>query len=218
VAYIYPYCQLRNVEEDAFGVRQIFWDHLRNFWPEEKVTVWQQQLFPEGLSRVGAKERVDNRITLSKDTHEAWNKGAFALKPISRDRATIRVKFFWQKTQANARPSMSLTTIPHSTKDLKTFNDQYELARQEEERFVRSGEIFELKTSHPVKMPLPSFELLELQWFLTRIVGMAGAGSSDEEDPEDSDSDVSDLGPSDVREESLLSDFSLPNPPDSPQF
>ena len=49
-------------------------------------------------------------------------------------------------------------------------------------------------------MPLPSFMLLELQWFLTRIVGIAGAGSSDEEDLEDSDSDVSNLRLPDARE------------------
>jgi hypothetical protein len=216
VAHIYPYCQLRNAEEDPLGVRRIFWDHLRNFWPEEKVAVWQAQLFPQGLSGVGAEERVDNRITLSKDAHEAWNKGAFALKPISEDGATLTVQFFWQKRQTDARPPMSLTTIPHSTENLDAFDKDFILTRQRQ--YIRSGNIFELNTNDPVRMPLPSFALLELQWFLTRIVGMAGAGSSDEEAPEDSDGDVSNLGLADAGEESLLSDLSLLDLPDSPQF
>jgi hypothetical protein len=42
---------------------------------------------------------------------------------------------------------------------------------------------------------------------------MAGTGSSDKEDLEDSDSDVSNLGVADTGEESFLSDLSLPDPP-----
>ena len=142
VAHIYLYCQLKNAEEDPSGIRQIFWTHLRNFWPEEKVAAWQAQIFPEGLSKVGAEERVDNRITLSGDVHTAWNKGMFALKPISEDGATLTVQFFWQKRQTDARPPMSLTTIPNSTENLDAFDEDFILSRQRQ--FIRSGDIIEL--------------------------------------------------------------------------
>jgi hypothetical protein len=69
VAHIYPFSQLKNPEEDTFGARHIFWDHLKNFWPEEKVATWVAQLFPRGLCVTGDDERVDNRITLSKHAH-----------------------------------------------------------------------------------------------------------------------------------------------------
>jgi hypothetical protein len=33
----------------------------------------------------------------------------------------------------------------------------------------------ELKTDDAIERPLPSFKLLEMQWFLQRVIGMAGA-------------------------------------------
>ncbi|KAH7317340.1 hypothetical protein BKA65DRAFT_515780, partial [Rhexocercosporidium sp. MPI-PUGE-AT-0058] len=53
---------------------------------------------------------------------------------------------------------------------------------------IKSGDIFDLKTDDSIKKPLLSFKLLELQWFLTRVIGMAGAafpyeaGSGDDSD------------------------------------
>jgi hypothetical protein len=42
-----------------------------------------------------------------------------------------------------------------------------------------SGQRIKIHTDDPDKKPLPSFELLELQWFLQRIQGMAGAADID---------------------------------------
>lgn len=39
---------------------------------------------------------------------------------------------------------------------------------------IKSGEIFEIKTDDAVERPLPSFKLLEMRWFLDRVIGMAG--------------------------------------------
>jgi HNH endonuclease len=68
------------------------------FWPEEKVAAWTAQLFPQGINEMGV-ERVYNLIILSKDAHDCWNRGAFALKPISmnEDKTTPKIQFFWQK-------------------------------------------------------------------------------------------------------------------------
>jgi hypothetical protein len=38
VAYIYPFHSIKHKEEDMFRQRHVFWDFLKNFWPEEKVT------------------------------------------------------------------------------------------------------------------------------------------------------------------------------------
>jgi len=70
----------------------------------------------------------------------------------------------------------------------------------------------------PIKKPLPSFELLELQWFLQRVQGMAGAADVNWEEPwldTDSDSDYGvEEAPGltfndDVEDFSLLSEDSL---------
>ena len=159
----------------------MFWDHLRSFWSEEKVAAWEAELFPRGLSEPG-NEIVANRITLSKDAHGYWNRGAFALKPISisDDSTTLKVQFFWQKKQPDIQATIGLCTIPPSTEGLDRNEGAFDYGRaadltDEERKFIKTGDIFNLKTDDPIMKPLPSFKLLELQWFLTRVVGMAGA-------------------------------------------
>ena len=100
VAYIYPFYSLRNKEEDIFGPRHNFWNHLKNFWPKEKVTAWEAELFPGGISEIGIKG-VHNLITFSPSAHVYWNRGVFALKPISMsdDNTTLKVQFLRQKKQ-----------------------------------------------------------------------------------------------------------------------
>ena len=87
---------------------------------------------------------------------------------------------------------------------------------------IQSGDYFELQTNDPVGKPLPSFELLELQWFLHRIQGMAGAVDVDweevyldlESDSENAE-EVPGLGfddDDDVEDYLLLSNERLPSP------
>ncbi|KAE8443742.1 hypothetical protein EG329_001422 [Mollisiaceae sp. DMI_Dod_QoI] len=211
VAHIYPFCRLSGLEENVCGARHIFWDHLRNFWSKEKVATWETKLFPNGLSEQG-EERVDNLLTLSKVAHVYWNRGAFALKPISLsdDNTILKVQFFWQKKQPDLQATISLCTIPLSTEGLDhnegAFDDDdslNKLNRQDDKR-IKSGDIFDLKTDDPIKKPLPNFSLLELQWALTRVVGMVGAAFPYEPTSGD-DSDIPALV---LDEISLISDLS----------
>jgi hypothetical protein len=50
---------------------------------------------------------------------------------------------------------------------------------------IKSGKFFELHTDDPDTMPLPTFKLLELQWFLQRVAGMASATDLYDADWED---------------------------------
>jgi hypothetical protein len=64
------------------------------------------------------------------------------------------------------------------------------LTRVSEDRSVRkieSGDIFTLTTDNPRKRPLPSLELLEMQWILQRITAMSGAAGTPELDWDDDD-------------------------------
>jgi hypothetical protein len=225
VAHIYPFCSLEDIEEDIFGARHIFWDLLRTFWPKEKVAAWEAELFPIGIHEMGI-ERVYNLITLSPTAHRYWNRGAFALKPISMsdDNTTLKVQFFWQKKQKDTQATMSLLTSPLSTKDLNCnegafdygISQLFDLRRQ---KLIKSGEFFELKTDNAIERPLPSFQLLEMQWFLQRVIGMAGAADPyDDEDwlDEDSVEEMCNPGLGEVKDESLI--FADPDLPDPPQF
>jgi len=82
VAHIYPYHSLKQKEEDKSAPRHAFWDHLRVFWSEEKVTAWEAKLFPQSIHEKG-QEEVYNLISLAPQVHASWQRGLFALKPIS---------------------------------------------------------------------------------------------------------------------------------------
>jgi hypothetical protein len=88
---------------------------------------------------------------------------------------------------------MSLLTTPFSTEDLDQNEGAFDpsttkLFNCKDER-IKSGDFFELKTDDAIERPLPSFKLLEMQWFLTRVVGMAGAAVPYDEDWGGEDSD-----------------------------
>lgn len=199
-AHIYPFYGLEAEEDDLFGVRHMFWDQLSLFWPESTITRWKQEVFPRGVGHAGV-ETVLNLLTLSYDTHAKWKRGAFAIKPISMsdDEMRMQVKFFWQRKQDDAT-TMSLLNAPFSTKDLDGNEGAYEHGPVQEFNYktrslIKSGDIFELQTDYPDQRPLPSFALLEIQFFLMRIVGITGAGQLYKSDWEDEDDwEVSDLG------------------------
>jgi hypothetical protein len=156
---------------------------LKNFWPKEKVTAWEEMVFPDGPEERGV-ETPRNLITLGADVHRLWNKGAFALKPISisEDNTTLTIQFFWQTKQPLVTSTINLTSIPPSTSNLDQSDHGTPLIdyrpwgdRSSGYCRIKSGDLFELKTDDPEARPLPSMELLEMQWFLQRVMGMAGA-------------------------------------------
>jgi HNH endonuclease len=225
VAHIYPFL-LKGREED-FGPRKIFWTSLGCFWSEDKITAWEMELFPSGINELGM-EQVYNLITLSKDVHNAWSQGAFALKPISlsEDKTTLTVQFFWQKKLAGTPAMVPLSTRPESTEGLDEIEDKYNYGtiwfatdRGGQTVKDKSGDFFDFETDDPVVKPLPSIKLLEMQWLLQRVAGMAGAAGPDELDcGEDSDDNVSNLGLDEVGDISYISTCSGPSLPKTPQF
>ena len=94
---------------------------------------------------------------------------------------TMKIQFFWQKKQDHTQATISLSILPYSTQDLDIHqgDDGASQLPQAAGGRIRSGHCFELQTDDPVRRPLPSFRLLQLQWFLQRIAGMAGAADID---------------------------------------
>jgi hypothetical protein len=213
---------MKQQEQDRNGPRHTFWRNLELFWSEEKVATWKAKVFPDGISEKG-QEEVYNLILLAPHTHAMWERGLFALKPISEsdDKKTLIVQFFWQTKQKDAFPKISPTTQPHSTKGLEQSTGAHGgfiWLHDKHGKKIQSGDCFELQTDDPIKKPLPSFELLELQWFLQRVQRMAGAADVDWEEPwldTDSDSDYAVeevpglVFNDDVEDFSLLSEESL---------
>ena len=160
-----------------FGERHVFWRMLRNLWPDERIITWEAAIFRDSLEEHGL-ETARNLITLSSDVNRLWNNGVFALKPISvtEDNTKLTIQFFWQARQPLVLPTINLTTIPLSIENLDS-NDGNRLIdmSQSGDRRIKSGDLFELTTDDPEARALPSIALLETQWFLQRVLGMAGA-------------------------------------------
>jgi hypothetical protein len=215
VAHIYPHHSMKQKEEDKSAPRHAFWDVLRVFWSKEKVTTWEAKLFPQGIREKG-QEEVYNLISLAPTVHAIWGRGLFALKPISEsdDKKTLIVQFLWQEKQEIHFPKINLTTTPISTEGLEQTVGIWLFDKNGKK--IQSGDCFELQTDDPIQKPLPSFELLELQWFLHRIQGMAGAADVEWPSLSDSGSDISDMELPDLElgEEdlSLLSSQPLSSP------
>jgi hypothetical protein len=105
-----------------------------------------------------------------------WNKGQFALKPLelSSDHTELTVKFFWQVPNKYEPVScIDLLTKPASSKGLCESAGRWLF--HPDGKKICSGEVFKFKTTDAKKLPLPSMELLEMQWHLQRLVAMSGA-------------------------------------------
>jgi hypothetical protein len=89
---------------------------------------------------------------------------------------------------------------------------------------IVSGDLVELRTSNPARLPLPSTAILEMQWVLYRVLALAGAADSSQDMwDSDSDSDIKIcLGPSNKRDMSpaalsdVVSNLSLSRPSSVP--
>ena len=173
------------------------WEHLSLFWDEDRINEWKNTIFPDAQNPDIGVERCFNLISLSLDAHDMWNKGFFALKPLepSLDGKTLTVQFFWQVPgNYKIEDKVDLLTETPSSEGLDIVtkgSKRYWLTRLENASTPRiySGETFTFTTEN---LPLPSMELLEMQWVLQRLVGMCGAAewpSLDEIDDDTVDDD-----------------------------
>lgn len=175
VAHIYPYCLGQREEKpDQF----FFWSILEWFWSEEKVETWKKAVF-------GAQgtEICSNMLCLGSNVHGLWGMARFSLKPIelSEDQKTLKVKFFWLPNPGFSR-RVQLTMCPELPQDLRSGPRNTKLWNCDTEKIIKSGDEITLQTDNPQIRPLPSVELLEMQWMLNRVKAISGAADIPEDD------------------------------------
>ncbi|KAI5310775.1 hypothetical protein KEM55_002208, partial [Ascosphaera atra] len=165
------------------------WKLMKNFWEPEKVDRWRRQIYKNEDRPNLANDSCNNIICLRKDLHAAWTNGVFALRPvsISEDQRELKVQFFWQR-RVRHKPTdeVDLLVWPQSTEDCDRFGKTPLLLidRDDNPVLVRSGDMFTLTTRDPATHPLPNFDLLEMQWYLARIVAMSGVANVSESERE----------------------------------
>jgi HNH endonuclease len=182
VAHIFPYTMLNKplTKSKYPGTIPDFWSLLWAFWPEDQIERWHKTVFPDPEKPNSGIEACLNLICLSPDAHDLWNRGLFALKPLelSPDKKELNAQFFWQpRYDHRIGDGIDLLKEPLSSEGLKGVGDEYFLVYDYhgEPKYIVSGEIFTFKTEDPEEQPLPSWELLDLQWKLQRVVAMSGA-------------------------------------------
>ncbi|GLA61713.1 hypothetical protein AtubIFM55763_011054 [Aspergillus tubingensis] len=186
VAHIFPYSLGQKKTE-----LEIFWGILRMYWSGEKIDKWREQVLgPNGT------ETCSNLMCMSNLAHKLWETARFALNPlsISEDQKVMKVKFYWMPINkfSDNMPSRIVPTpfpdgrvssiVVKGRPNAKLFNINTDIA-------LRSGDVLTFKTDDPVGHPLPSMELLSMQWALHRVLALSGAAdATDEElDPPDPD-------------------------------
>jgi len=119
-----------------------------------------------------------NLTCLAPHAHDVWSGGDFALKPLelSSDNRELTVQFFWQvRNKYELESRIDLLAEPASSKGLD--HGAFNMLAYEHDgsiHKIRSGDVFTLRTTDPKNLPLPSKELLEMQWYLQRLVAMSG--------------------------------------------
>jgi hypothetical protein len=177
-----------------------FWTLLDLFWGRDRVDKWRRKIFPNSENPNTGVDEVFNLICLTPDAHDMWNEGRFALKPLelSKDNTELTVKFFWQvpnKYQPTSR--IDLLTEPASSKGLIEGAGRWLTYKDDGlTHNICSGQVFTFKTTDPKNLPLPSMELLEMQWYLQRLVAMSGAAEWPSLDWDDDDNIIPCLNPS----------------------
>ncbi|CEJ53670.1 hypothetical protein PMG11_00020 [Penicillium brasilianum] len=170
------------------------WDWLGIFWDKEKVKTWQQELLRNADGSMNT-EFVANLMTLSVQVHEYWDSAVCAFRPISvnDEQTSLKVAFHWlplalKSVQRNSPAHLLLHPYPDLPRGFTEGpRPMMMLFHMGSRQVIPSGFIFEITTPDPVKMPLPSFSLLELRWHLSRIAAMQGAA---EEEDSDFESDI----------------------------
>ncbi|KAL4807195.1 hypothetical protein BDV18DRAFT_159413 [Aspergillus unguis] len=142
----------------------------KRFWSSDAVDRWAAL-----ICGTNDLDPCSGLITLSTHVEQLWRRGRFALMPIrpAKDRKAMRVGFFWLPQNKYA-DSVLLTSRPLLLDNLKEGPGHTKLFGCFRESLISSNSVTVLQTDDPVKLPLPSPELLELQWILNRVVALSG--------------------------------------------
>ncbi|KAK2802267.1 hypothetical protein FQN50_007448 [Emmonsiellopsis sp. PD_5] len=165
--------------------RANFFELLRDLW-SERVGQWKGHLD-------NGTEFIENMLTFTPTLHRCHAAGLFGLQPIeaSGDGKSLKLKFYWlAQRETPGNNLVDITDIPTLADDVEL--ESTKISSSEDGHIINSGEVIELTTSDPVNLPLPSWDLLELQWILQRLTALKGA--ADIPDVTRNESDEEDLG------------------------
>lgn len=186
VVHIYPHYLLGGRKTNLSRSYPPFWDMLSFFWAPDRIEMWHRQIFRDRSDPTKQFDSIRNMMCMSPTAHELWNRGAFVLKPIkvNANETEMEVEFFWQAASASTMDDvLPVTTVPSTSRGLDGvyYPDSRKqslltIYTEDGPKKVATGHRIIIRTPDPEKLPLPSMELLDMQFALSRIVNLSGAG------------------------------------------
>jgi hypothetical protein len=141
--------------------------------------------------------------------HGIWDQGKMALKPIelSPDKTSLTLEVHWLRNRRatesplgnpSTPPPVNLLQVPSLALTPRESVKGFGFLDADTGERIFSGHKVTLTTDNPDERPLPSWELLEMQWVLQRLAAISGAA---EFGGDWSDDDSSDIASEIVKEE-----------------
>ncbi|RAK90053.1 hypothetical protein BO79DRAFT_144904 [Aspergillus costaricaensis CBS 115574] len=152
-----------------------FWIRLLGWWDFETVQRWKLPLFPNH-PHYEAEETIQNYISLSPVLRKYWEWGDFVLRPHPKHRVChreIQVQIFCLPLQDHCW-SDKICIFSKPPRIRKGTTVKLVGFESEELKDLKSGDWITLTTPDPVKLPLPSWDLLELRFIMTIFARFAG--------------------------------------------
>ncbi|KAJ5742945.1 hypothetical protein N7533_010047 [Penicillium manginii] len=161
-----------------FDVQSLgLWRFIDLFWEPARVQRWRNAVFHNPDNALNATSGCSSLICLRSDLAYAFSVGMFALRPVrlSNDRRELEVEFHWLPREKHRfKDAVDIRKQPLPYESLDSVEGLRFCAMGSNEP-VKSGHRFTLTTDDPVKRPLPDFDLLDMAWYLLRIVAMSSA-------------------------------------------
>lgn len=192
-AHIFPHSMI-SARSDWAKMCPDIWKILGIFWGHEQMEAWKKDIFRDPANPTRSTDGSFNIISMSPTMHGDWARGVFALRPIKADDNEIIIELnyipqpnhsFFDRVPLTKAPGTSRREFPVYATTVRPENPQL--------RVIGHGDVFTIKTNNPATHPLPSFDLLQMQWHLTAIVGLSAAaeavGIDDFSDDDDDDAD-----------------------------
>ncbi|KKZ60613.1 hypothetical protein EMCG_04714 [[Emmonsia] crescens] len=120
-------------------------------------------------------EFVENVLSLTPTLHHFHSAGLFGLQPIeaSLDGKSLKLKFYWIAQQETTSNTMvNLMDIPTFPNDVEL--EDIKICNAKDGHIIKSGEVIKLTKSDPEQHPLPTWDMLELQWIMQRLTALKG--------------------------------------------
>ncbi|KAH0544730.1 hypothetical protein FGG08_001097 [Glutinoglossum americanum] len=206
------YCEVAHIVPYSMGKSQAradieFWAVLRMFWGNEATKELQDLIFgPPDQGNSNSKtlvNRLYNVMIMWPDAHALWADGCFALEPHPdddpSDERTQRAVVHWVYPHESSRlepgvfaPINLTDQLPPLSTILSGDGRWVGLpdGRTNPPTFIQDGHVITFHTDDPIARPLPSRELLRLQYSLIRVLRMAGRAGWDMREMNDSDRDI----------------------------